>query len=170
MNAKGLIIHDLDDKTAKTIEFPDSYDVIAAREKAAFCQGCFGCWLKTPGACVYGDCLKEMGRRMSTSSQIIVITRNFYGGYSPEIKRIFDRSISASLPFFTYRSGQIHHPQRVKRERKLTFLFYGEISEFEKEIGQKLVKANGINMAVTEAKAEFKNQIECWEDIVWSIQ
>ena len=147
MSALKTIIHDLSDEEFEKLGFsPEEYMIIPAREKAAFCQGCFGCWMKTPGKCVYKDRLQYIGTVTANSEKLIIISRCCYGGYSPEIKRVFDRAISESLPFFTYRAWRIHHPSRYKNRPALSVYLYGDISDYEKEVAARLVRANAVNM------------------------
>ena len=153
-----VVIHDLEAEAWGQLHLEtEDCIVVAAREKAAGCQGCFGCWLKTPGQCVYRDRLQNVGAVMAQSREIILITRSCYGGYSPQVKRVLDRSISASLPFFTYRAGKIHHPLRYKPPPRLTVYLYGEQNEMERQIAAELVQANGINLGCEKAEYVFLN-------------
>lgn len=156
MNPLKTIIHDLSDEAFKALRISaEDYLIVSAWEKALFCQGCFGCWLKTPGKCVCKDRLQYIGTVLANSETIVVISRCSYGGYSPEVKRVFDRAIAESLPFFTYRAWKIHHPSRYKNRPSLSVYFYGDISEEEKKIAGDLVHANSINMNCRDCKSAF---------------
>ncbi|MDD3921191.1 MAG: flavodoxin family protein [Eubacteriales bacterium] len=151
-----LLIHDLAEGELERLGVDTSgYYVIPANAKAAACKGCFGCWLKTPGKCVYQDQFQYLGATIAQCAQVTVISGNCYGGYSPVVKRCFDRGISSSLPFFTYRGGRIHHSLRYRGKPALTVYFYGDVNETERGIAAKLVKANGCNMGSTDTKCVF---------------
>ena len=155
-----LLIHDLTPEELKSLAIDtEGYRLIDANEKAAPCQGCFGCWLKTPGKCVYGDRLQDAGALLPQSEEIAVISSNYYGGYSPGVKRVFDRSIAGSLPLFVYRSGKVHHPRRYKVKPILRVYFYGDITETEKQIAAKLVQANAVNMDSRDVKCFFSETL-----------
>ncbi len=96
---------------------------------------------------------------MAQSEEVIVISRNCYGGYSPDVKKVFDRAISSSTPFFTYRDGKIYHVKRYKNSPVFTVYMYGEISDFEKQIAGELVRTNSVNMGRRDAKCHFADDI-----------
>jgi multimeric flavodoxin WrbA len=149
-----LFIHDLTDEDFSALNIaPYDTKIIAANGKFAYCQGCFNCWLKTPGSCFINDKLKNIGALLGTCDEIIVISKNCYGGYSEAVKRGFDRGISASLPFFTYRDGKIRHMCRYRGNKLcLTVILFGDFLELEKETAESLVERNRGNMGYKEKK------------------
>ena len=141
---KTLLIHDL--PSLDGWHLPENWLVVDAKAKAAPCQGCFGCWMKTPGTCVLKDGLQHLGSVIAQSHELILASRCCYGGFSPEVKRAMDRSISDSLPFFTYRGGKLHHILRDHRAPALTVCFYGPMTDFERETAERMAQANRVNM------------------------
>lgn len=128
------------------MNFPEGeYELISAADKALYCQGCFHCWLKTPGECGYKDKLQKIGSKIGQCEEIWLLSRCCYGAFSPGVKRVLDRSIAASLPFFTYRKGEIHHALRYRNHPKMTVCFYGEITDFEKVTAEKMAQENCVN-------------------------
>ena len=155
MNYDKIVIHDLSADNLNLMPIADGYLTVDANTKAASCIGCFGCWLKTPGVCVIKDEFQYLGAIIPQCKEVFIVSQNCYGGYSPNIKKVLDRSIAASLPFFTYRGGKTHHISRYKNRPECTVFLYGQISDFEKQIANELVKANGINMAWQNATLSF---------------
>jgi multimeric flavodoxin WrbA len=105
-----IIIHDLECDDFQRI-FPHSLDntlVIANETKINRCLGCFGCWIKTPGACVIRDEYGDMGEHFSRCNEALVISRCYYGGFSPLVKNVFDGSIPYIHPNFRNRNGEMH--------------------------------------------------------------
>ena len=142
-----LVIYDLSESEFNKLDINfDGYKVFSALKKYAPCQGCFNCWLKSPGRCHIKDGLENIGEIIGKSEEIIIISQNYYGGYSPSVKNILDRSIATSLPFFTYRKGKLHHTLRYKNSSKLKVYLYGDFTDFERETAAELVKVNGVNM------------------------
>lgn len=158
--AKTLIIHDIDPETFEEIVpsiEKSSIQILSARKKYARCKGCFGCWLKTPGECVMHDGLEQIGKEIVTSQTVIFVSRNVYGGFSPEVKRIFDRAIPGVLPFFSRRSGKMHHATRYENRPAFRVYFYHEdqMTLEEKELAKKIAVANGINFNASETIVKF---------------
>lgn len=157
-----VIIHDLDNKHFEGL-FPyigDNIKIVSETKKIQHCIGCFGCWIKTPGKCILKDGYDNMGEILSQSDKVIIISKCYYGGYSPFVKNILDRSISYLLPFFQTKKDETHHKQRYKKTLSLFVYFYSEhISEKEKVTAQSLVKANSKNFYVSDYKISFYNSI-----------
>lgn len=112
------------------------------------CTGCFCCWLKTPGRCVIRDGFEHMGALLSEADELLIISRCSFGGFSPFVKNVMDRSIGYLLPYFRIIQGEMHHRIRPKRAPlPLRILFYGEdITEEEKEEAESYVKSVCINL------------------------
>lgn len=124
------------------------------------CLGCFGCWVKTPGACVIRDSYGNMGEYLSKCREVVIISRCYYGGFSPFVKNVLDRSISYLHPYFAIRNGRMHHRRRYQNRFALKVWFYGEdITAKEKETAEKLVEANAINYDVAEYSVTFVQDI-----------
>lgn len=153
-----LLIHDLS-KEAFNGAFPakiDGMKIVSDDGSIHQCIGCFGCWIKTPGTCVIKDKYQDMGEMFSKSDEIIIISKCFYGGYSPSVKNILDRSVSHSHPYFETRNGEMHHKRRYDHEIMLKVWFYGDdITSNERQTAEKLVKANSINLACKSFKVNY---------------
>jgi len=100
-----VVIHNLSDEYENILKEKCDY-VIKADGKYSGCKGCFGCWTKHPAECYIKDSLKQVCRIIGQADELIIITDNFYGTYSPEIKCILDRSIGVSTPMSTYRANR----------------------------------------------------------------
>ena len=117
------IIHDFDPAVFEEL-FPETAQltrlgtseppavILSPMYPARPCIGCFGCWIKTPGSCVLPDSYQEMGKLLSRTSELILISRCCYGGYSPYVKNVLDRSIGYIQPFFRIVHGEMHHVMR----------------------------------------------------------
>ncbi|KEZ85852.1 flavoprotein [Clostridium sulfidigenes] len=162
-----LLIHDLESKDFKKI-FPNQLDdtmVISDDGTIHHCIGCFGCWIKTPAACVIRDKYGDMGEYWSKCQEVILISKCCYGGFSPFVKNVLDRSISYIHPYFVIRNGEMHHRRRYKNRMDMRVWFYGEnITKKEKQTSEKLVKANSINLDCHVSSISFVNSIEKMED------
>lgn len=157
-----VIIHDLKNEQFQAL-FPNlnkDTHIIFDNGKIKHCVGCFGCWIKTPGTCVIKDGYEHTGAILSQADKVIIISQCVYGGYSPFIKNIIDRSISYVLPFFNTINGETHHQPRYQNKYQLSVYFYGEaISSQEKSVAQSLVKSNSINFNISQYIVSFFDSI-----------
>lgn len=151
-----VLVHDLTDQEIKQLSIKqEDYYIIPANIKAAHCQGCFGCWGKSAGKCVYKDQLQYVSAVFAQCEEIIVISKNCYGCYSAGVKKIFDRCVADSVFLFTYRGKRMHHVGRYRNRPKFTVYMYGEMSDFEKQIASEFIKANGVNFNYQSVKSFF---------------
>lgn len=119
-----------------------------------YCIGCFNCWLKTPGTCVFDDVGRNICEDFVKSDVVLYLGPIKYGCYSPVIKRTFDRIIPDILPFFKKVNGEIHHVGRYDKYPEIVAIGYSEdISDEEEETFNSLVTANGINLQKSDVKA-----------------
>ncbi len=140
----------------------DDGDVVISENSAIRnCIGCFGCWIKTPGKCVLKDGYDNMGHIFSQADNVIIISRCCYGGYSPFVKNVLDRSISFLLPFFQTKNNETHHKKRYKNTFKFIVHFYGEnITSQETDIAHSLIKANAVNLHANDSKVFFYHSFD----------
>lgn len=82
-----LIITDIENFN---IPVEGEYKIIKPKGVIHHCIGCFGCWVKTPGKCVIHDGYHETGVDMSKCTELIIISRCYYGSVSPFVKMVED--------------------------------------------------------------------------------
>src|SRR5271157_3664941 len=87
--------------------------------KIAHCLGCFGCWVETPGICKEADAGREIAKAIIQSDATVFFTPVTFGGYSPELKKMMDRSIQIISPYFALEHGEVHHPPRYAHRPRL---------------------------------------------------
>ncbi len=139
-----VIIHDLGSRYAGPIEAKCDRS-IDADGKYAPCQGCFGCWTKHPAECFMKDALRQVCRIIGQADELVIVTKNLYGGYSADIKNVLDRSIGTSTPFSTYRGHQMHHTLRYGKHGLWKVIVYGGITGAEKATFRCMAERNAIN-------------------------
>lgn len=89
----NILIHDLNNKQFQSLfsEINSDIYIISDTGTIRHCIGCFGCWIKTPGKCVMKDGYNNIGKILSKAGKVTIISRCFYGCYSPFVKNILDR-------------------------------------------------------------------------------
>jgi multimeric flavodoxin WrbA len=156
-----VLVHDLTEQDYSQLGIINNdYTVINANIASTPCVGCYNCWLKTPGTCKINDSLKNTGSLLGNSEETVLISQNCYGGYSEQVKKVLDRSIPGSTPFYTYRSRKVRHIKRYKIDRKrLIVILYGDFLEIEVKTAELLLEANRNNMGFKEASLHIINHI-----------
>ncbi|MDF2906952.1 MAG: hypothetical protein K0R34_2273 [Herbinix sp.] len=152
-----MIIHDLSPEQAEAVlsKVEDSC-IISDNHTIKNCIGCFGCWVKTPGQCIIKDGYETMGANLGKTKELIIISKMNYGGFSPFVKNVFDRSISYLHAYFQIRNNEMHHRQRYDNVIRLRVFFYGDdITQEEKDTAKGYVEAVSINLKASFEKIRF---------------
>ena len=111
------------------------------------CQGCFGCWISTPGICMIDDDGREVVKKAVQSDLMVFLSPVTFGGYSSDLKRALDRFMQTVLPFFVKINGEFHHRPRYARRPCLIGL--GVLSKPDEEgerIFKTLIARNALNI------------------------
>lgn len=159
-----LLIHDLTAEDAGRL-FPEwtgetGWRVISDDGALKNCTGCFGCWVKTPGACVIRDTYGDMGQLLARCDEVVLVSRCCYGGPSPFVKGVLDRSISYIHPYFAMKGGEMHHRRRYEHDFTLSVCFYGaDLSEGERHTAEKWVHAAADNLYCSVKKIVFRGEL-----------
>lgn len=160
-----LLIHDLKnsaDDMLKTVfeDINNQVTVISNNNECKFCIGCFNCWNRSAGTCILKDGYEKTGSQIGKCDELIIISECVYGGFSPFVKRLIDRSISCVLPFFEIVEGKMRHKMRYKNSPTVSVYFYGtNISESDKSIANRLVSANARNFHMNVKNVDFTDNI-----------
>lgn len=140
--------------------------LIHADGKYAPCQGCFGCWTRHPAECFMKDSLRYVCRVIGRAEEVVIITENLYGTYSPQIKNVLDRSIGSSTPFSTYRGRQMHHTLRYGKHKLFRVIVYGHITAEEKASFTYLVERNAVNEGTENYEVLFLEELSRLEEVL----
>ncbi len=145
-NGEMAKIHDLMLEELKKLNW-DTTSIVLEDIDIAYCTGCFGCWVQTPGECVIKDYEAEIVKNLVQSDLIIYFTPITFGGYSSILKKALDRQISRVLPYFTKVDGEIHHTQRYEKHKSLIGIGILDKPDTEKEeVFKTLIYRNSLNM------------------------
>ncbi|MCP4229636.1 MAG: flavodoxin family protein [bacterium] len=81
----------------------------------AGCQGCFGCWVKTPGRCINPDDSEIVCRENIQSDILIYASPVIMGFISSTLKNAMDRTVSLVMPYMRTVNGEVHHVMRYEK-------------------------------------------------------
>ena len=120
---------------------------VARDLEVAPCRGCFRCWVDTPGVCCIEDDGRDVTRGIATSDLVVLLSPITFGGYSPELKRLLDRSIGVLLPFFKTIDGETHHRFRYPAAARLLVVgVQAQADEGAAALFRSLATRNGVNL------------------------
>ncbi|MBN2049786.1 MAG: flavodoxin family protein [Spirochaetales bacterium] len=80
-----------------------------------YCTGCFTCWWKTPGRCMYKDDMEVLYPEILKSDLLLFASPLVMGLPSYLIKECQDRLIPLLHPYITLINGECHHRKRYDR-------------------------------------------------------
>jgi multimeric flavodoxin WrbA len=150
----NLLIHDLRECPGKW-GLRDDVIIVADGPKIRPCKGCFNCWIKTPAQCTIHDDYADMGFLLAECDHLILVSQCFYGGYSPFVSNVLNRSIPYLLPYFAVRDGEARHPGRYAGHFDCDIHLYGKITAREKETAQRLAQRNRLNLLMRKVNIHF---------------
>ncbi len=96
----------------------DVEEIYLSQKNIKGCQGCFACWVKTPGKCILKDDMPELLDKVNMADVIIFATPLYDFGMSGQMKIFVDRLIPLMEPFFVEKNGKMAHPIRRNRPWK----------------------------------------------------
>jgi multimeric flavodoxin WrbA len=76
------------------------------------CEGCFDCWVKTPGVCRHKDDMSAVIPKIGGADVWVLATPLYVDGMTGTMKMLLDRFIPNIQPFFELRDGHNRHPGR----------------------------------------------------------
>jgi multimeric flavodoxin WrbA len=82
------------------------------KERVRSCTGCWSCWWKTPGLCVFRDAMDTILPAIVRSRLLLLATPVFCGLPSATMKRVLDRTIPLVHPYIELHYGESHHRKR----------------------------------------------------------
>lgn len=112
------------------------------------CMGCFGCWKKTPGICVIDDPARAINEKIIQSELVVYLTPITFGGWSSEIKKMFDRQLPLLPPGIVLIGGECHHQMRYERYPSIIGIGIAENNNYE-DTFKELIRRNSINCYAT---------------------
>ncbi len=160
----GLVQRSIKDQYIEMGEEVTYYDL--KQLKIASCQGCFKCWLKTPGQCVIKDDGIHIAQSYIQSDLVVLVTPICFGCYSHQLKRALERCIPLISPFFTQIHGEYHHKKRYEKYPDLVVIgILEEPDDISEQIMFEQVKRNSINFYSQHSTCILIYEHQCDEEI-----
>ncbi len=94
--------------------------------KINHCIGCFQCWVKTPGICVFPDDHKMAIIDMLSCDFLIFASPLSMGFPTSLLKKTLDRSLPVLLPYIDVSTGECRHYHRYDESPMFGLLYQPE--------------------------------------------
>jgi len=117
-------------KECESITIPNVFTLDLTKMGVKDCIGCWTCWWKTPGRCIYKD-LDEFYHQYIGADKAIIFSKVTKGFVSGNLKTLFDRMIPLYLPYVTYTTGESMHVPRYEKYPDIEFYYDGEFETAE---------------------------------------
>jgi hypothetical protein len=88
------------------------------------CMGCYTCWIKTPGECVYKDDMAELLKKLRMADLLIMASPLFVFSVTGIMKNFLDRLIPIKLPYMQIQNEVTGHPHRYADDRQQGFVVF----------------------------------------------
>lgn len=123
-------------KVVQRLEEKFTVDLFHSRQmNITYCCGCFSCWVKTPGLCVFKDDMEPILRSLAHADVVLYASPLSAGFITSDTKKVMDRFIPTALPYIKISNGECHHPNRYKKPKALGVLILDDGQLDEEVVG-----------------------------------
>ncbi|WP_051408942.1 SCP2 sterol-binding domain-containing protein [Syntrophorhabdus aromaticivorans] len=125
-------------------------EAIHLKEKEILpCQGCYTCWTKTPGICVFDDDMTALLEKVKACDVLVYATPLYVYNVSALMKAFQERMIPLLDPHLVKEDSVYHHPGRFATHRKMVLVAncgFPEISHFDglRQVFRHLERSSGM--------------------------
>ncbi len=122
--------------------------VYLKEKEIRFCVGCFTCWTKIPGVCVFKDDMPELLEKVRSCDIIVYATPLYNYNMTAVMKAFQERLLPLMDPHFEKMGDRYHHPQRYAVSRKMVLISncgFPEVSHFDalRHVFRKMEQSSG---------------------------
>jgi len=86
-----------------------------AKMQLRLCNGCWSCWVKTPGRCSQKDHSFEVIKAYFQSDLVLFATPLSLGFLTAKMKTMLDKCVALFLPHIEIHKGEFVHSKRYKK-------------------------------------------------------
>jgi multimeric flavodoxin WrbA len=98
-------------------------NIFLVKKKIRPCRGCFTCWIKTPGICIFKDDMAELIKKFGESDIVVFATPVYVDNVTGIMKNFMDRLIAGLDPHFEKdEGGECVHISRSEKQAKLVII------------------------------------------------
>jgi len=87
------------------------------------CRGCFTCWWKTPGKCVYRDDMDWILPEIADTDVLVLGTPIYGNNVTHYLQKLIERTFTFTMPeMHMGEDGETHHPGRQRKIPKVVLV------------------------------------------------
>ncbi len=91
----------------------ESETIYLREKKIKQCQGCYTCWTKTPGKCIFNDDVADIMKKSNEADLVVFASPLYHFGIIALMKKYIERTLPMIQPFLiTREDGKTTHPHR----------------------------------------------------------
>jgi multimeric flavodoxin WrbA len=91
----------------------ESETIYLREKKIKQCQGCYTCWTKTPGKCIFNDDAADIMKKSNEADLVVFASPLYHFGIIALMKKYIERTLPMIQPFLiTREDGKTTHPHR----------------------------------------------------------
>ena len=95
-------------------------------KKIKNCTGCYTCWTKTPGQCIYKDDMPELLEKYRSADLVVFASPLYIFNVTGILKTFMDRLLPITKPYMLISDdGHILHPDRYPERGEQGFVVFG---------------------------------------------
>jgi multimeric flavodoxin WrbA/putative sterol carrier protein len=88
------------------------------------CTGCYTCWTKTPGECIFQDDMTDLRLKFRKADLIIFASPLYIFNVTGIMKNFLDRILPNMKPYMLIEDGETRHPHRYPEDKQQGFVVF----------------------------------------------
>ena len=88
------------------------------------CTGCYTCWTKTPGECIFQDDMTDLRLKFRKADLIIFASPLYIFNVTGIMKNFLDRILPNLKPYMLIEEGETKHPHRYPEDKQQGFVVF----------------------------------------------
>ncbi len=88
------------------------------------CTGCYTCWTKTPGECIFKDDMTDLRLKFRKADLIIFASPLYIFNVTGIMKNFLDRILPNMKPYMLIEEGLTRHPHRYPEDKQQGFVVF----------------------------------------------
>lgn len=88
------------------------------------CTGCYTCWTKTPGECIFQDDMTDLRLKFRKADLIVLASPLYTFNVTGIMKNFLDRILPNIKPYMLIENGNTRHPHRYPEDKQQGFVVF----------------------------------------------